>query len=78
MKTGKPENQDEVPNQITCREAGRRGGSMTRERHGLDFYRKIGALGGETTKKRWGHLFAQFGKRGGRPRRPTLDEFVGE
>lgn len=65
--------------EITVAEAGRRGGIATRDRHGIEFYRQIGARGGETTKKRWGHLFAQFGRKGGRPRRPALnDESVGE
>lgn len=59
---------------ITVVEAGRRGGTMTRERHGIEFYRRIGARGGQITKKRWGHLFSQFGKKGGRPRRPSLED----
>ena len=74
MKTRKPENQDEVPSQITCREAGRRGGTMTRDRHGVASLRKIAKRGGEVTKMRYGHLFSEFGKRGGRPRRPALED----
>ncbi|GAI79573.1 unnamed protein product, partial [marine sediment metagenome] len=54
-------------------EAGRRGGAATRDRHGVEFLRKIAKKGGETTKRRYGHLFSEFGKRGGRPRRPSLD-----
>jgi len=63
---------------ITVAEAGRRGGTATRDRHGAEFYRQIGAKGGEVTKKRYAHLFSEFGRRGGRPRRPTLDEPTGE
>lgn len=62
---------------ITVAEAGRRGGLATRDRHGIEFYRQIGARGGQTTKRRWGHLFSQFGKKGGRPKRPVLSESVG-
>ena len=60
--------------QITVAEAGRRGGIATRNRHGADFYRQIGAKGGAATKKLYGHLFREFGRRGGRPRRPSLNE----
>lgn len=59
--------------QLTVAEAGRRGGTTTRERHGVEFYRQIGSKGGESTKKLYGHLFSEFGKRGGRPRRPNLE-----
>ena len=63
---------------ITVAEAGRRGGTTTRDRHGVEFYREIGARGGETTKRRYGHLFSELGKKGGRPRRPALNESLGE
>ena len=63
---------------ISVKEAGKRGGIATRDRHGVEFYRQIGARGGEITKRRWGHLFGQFGKKGGRPRRPNLENNVGE
>jgi len=59
--------------QLTVAEAGRRGGQVTRDRHGVKFYRDIGSKGGESTKKRYGHLFAELGRRGGRPKRPPLD-----
>ena len=65
--------------QLTVAQAGKRGGLATSARfRGTGFYQRIGAKGGETTKTRWGHLFRQFGKLGGRPRRPTLDESKGE
>jgi len=68
---------DEVPG-ISVREAGRRGGTITRDRHGVEFYRQIGAKGGESTKKLYAHLFSEFGKKGGRPRRPSLNKPEGE
>jgi len=64
--------------QLTVTEAGRRGGIMTRNRYGAGFYRQIGAKGGESTKRLYGHLFTEFGRRGGRPRRPLLNEYQGE
>lgn len=79
MKTIKPEDQVEVSGEVSVREAGRRGGLSTSARYrSTSFYRKIGARGGETTKRRWGHLFSQFGKKGGRPRRPNLRDSMGE
>lgn len=64
--------------EITVAEAGRRGGCATRDRRGVEFLREIAKKGGETTKTRWGHLFREFGRKGGRPKRPTLDKPVGE
>jgi hypothetical protein len=63
----------QASDQISVKEAGRRGGTMTRDRHGVEFYRQIGSKGGESTKKLYGHLFSELGKRGGRPKRLTLD-----
>ena len=60
--------------QLTVAEAGRRGGIATRDRRGVEFLREIARRGGEVTKKRYGQLFSEFGKRGGRPRRPSLED----
>lgn len=57
---------------LNVKEAGARGGQRTLERHGAAFYRKIGRKGGRRTKKLYGDLIREFGKRGGRPRRPSL------
>jgi general stress protein YciG len=57
---------------ITASEAGRRGGESTKQRHGSGFYRKIGSLGGRRTRELYGEMLKEFGKKGGRPRRPTL------
>ena len=64
--------------QLTVAEAGRRGGTAIRDRYVVQFYRQIGTRGGETTKRRYGHLFSEFGRKGGRPRRPNLENGVGE
>lgn len=68
----------QVSSGISVQEAGRRGGAATRDRYGIEFLREIAKKGGETTKKRWGHLFSELGRRGGRPKRPTLGESAGE
>ena len=57
---------------LNVQEAGARGGQTTLERHGTDFYRKIGKKGGRRTKELYGDLIRKFGKKGGRPRRPSL------
>jgi len=64
---------------VTVREAGRRGGRATRDRYAATgFYRRIGAKGGKRTAELYHELLAEFGCRGGRPRRPPLNEPVGE
>ena len=51
---------------LTVREAGRRGGQATRERHGPEFYEQIGRKGGETTRQRHGpEFYERIGKIGG-------------
>ena len=79
MKTRKSEDQVEVPSQqITVREAGARGGRATLESQGVDFFKRIGKRGGQRTKELYGELLSEFGKRGGRPKRPALNESAGE
>ncbi len=73
------DDQIQVSNEITVREAGTRGGNVTRDRYaGTDFYRRIGAKGGTRTKELYRDLLSEFGKKGGRPKRPTLSESAGE
>jgi hypothetical protein len=63
-----------IGNQISVAEAGRRGGRATLERHGVGFYQEIGRRGGQRTKELYGELLKELGKKGGRPRRPFLDD----
>lgn len=82
MKRKLPKNEDEsakVSDEIGIQEAarqlGQRGGTVTRDRYaGTDFYQQIGQKGGRKTAELYHDLLAEFGKKGGRPRRPTLDE----
>jgi general stress protein YciG len=59
---------------ISVKEAGRRGGEATLRRYGVSFYREIGKKGGKRTVELYKELLKEFGKKGGRPRRPSLDE----
>lgn len=77
MKTRKSENQVEASSQITVREAGARGGRATLENQGIDFFKRIGHRGGKRTAQLYRELLKEFGKKGGRPRRPTLNESAG-
>lgn len=63
---------------ITVREAGRRGGCRTLNNHGVEFYRQIGKKGGRRTAELYRGLLTEFGKRGGRPRRPDTVKQLGE
>jgi general stress protein YciG len=67
-----------LPTEITVREAGARGGRTTLERRGREFLREIAKKGGRRTAELYHDLLAEFGKRGGRPRRPTLNKSEGE
>jgi general stress protein YciG len=64
--------------QITVREAGARGGRTTLERKGREFFREIAKKGGKRTAELYHDLLAEFGKQGGRPRRPGLSKSEGE
>jgi len=64
--------------EITVAEAGRRGGRATLENQGVDFFSRIGKKGGKRTAQLYADLLREFGRKGGRPRRPTLDQYMGE
>lgn len=77
MSKAKSESES-VIEQLTVAEAGRRGGRATLENQGIDFFKRIGKKGGERTKELYGELLNEFGRKGGRPKRPPLDESAGE
>lgn len=76
MKT--KDHQNEVAGSISVREAGARGGRSTLERRGHGFFKEIGKKGGERTAELYRDLLVEFGRRGGRPRRPSLIEDMAE
>jgi general stress protein YciG len=63
---------------LTVQEAGKRGGLTTLENQGRDFFSQIGRKGGKRTAQLYRGLLSEFGKKGGRPRQPTLDKLMGE
>ena len=63
---------------ISVREAGARGGRATLEHRGISFFQEIGRKGGKRTAELYGDLLKDFGRRGGRPRRPALGKNMGE
>jgi general stress protein YciG len=73
MKTKKlQENISKSSENISVTEAGRRGGCSTLERHGIEYFRTIGRSGGKRTAELYADLLREFGRLGGRPRRPML------
>jgi len=57
---------------ITVNEAGRRGGLRTLHKHGTVFFARIGQKGQEVMRARYPGRAREWGKLGGRPRKPHL------
>lgn len=65
--------------EMTVREAGRKGGETTAERHGHEFYEEIGHLGGEkggeVRKRQLGHEgYEELGHKGGQRVRELIEK----
>ncbi len=60
--------------EMSIKEAGRRGGRATLRKQGPEFFRIIGKKGGQRTAELYSELLKEFGKAGGRPRCPSIDE----
>ena len=56
---------------INVKDAGAKGGRTTLERHGREFYQIIGKKGGNRARELYRDLLKEFGRKGGRPRRPA-------
>ena len=69
---------ENIGNGMTVQEAGRRGGQATLQNQGVGHFKKIGHKGGRRTARLYRELLSEFGKRGGRPRRPSLDKYMEE
>lgn len=59
-----------TPRKMSRAEAGRKGGLRTKERHGQDYFGRIGRMGGkkggESTKERYGvEFYRTIGRKGG-------------
>lgn len=61
---------EQQPRKMSRAEAGRKGGLVTKQRHGENYFSEIGRLGGkkggETTKQKYGiEFFQEIGRKGG-------------
>ncbi len=63
---------------VTVNEAGKKGGLMVLRKHGRGFFVEIGKRGQATMRGRYPGMAKEWGRRGGRPRKPTLAEIMGE
>ena len=63
---------------ISVNEAGKRGGSTVLRKYGRQFYAAIGKKGATATHERYPGKASMWGKLGGRPRKPKLEEITGE
>lgn len=60
---------------MTVREAGRKGGETTAERHGHEFYEEIGRKGGVKVRDEYGvQFYEEIGHKGGQKVRQLIEE----
>lgn len=59
---------------ITVSEAGRLGGLAVSQKHGRDFFVRIGRKGQQVTRQKHPTMAAAWGRTGGRPRKPKAGE----
>ena len=62
---------------MTVAEAGRRGGLRLLQTRGRDHFAEIGRKGQQAMRRRYPGMAAEWGRKGGRPRKPTLEEIMG-
>ena len=67
-----------VASETTVREAGRRGGLAVLRKYGRRFFVETGRKGQAAMRERYPNMASEWGKKGGRPRKPHLDDIVGE
>jgi len=61
--------------EMTVREAGRKGGETTAERHGHEFYEEIGRKGGVKVRDEYGvQFYEEIGHKGGQKVRDLIEE----
>lgn len=59
-------------------EAGRKGGLTVLQKRGRSFYVDIGRKGQLVLRQKYPNMASQWGKLGGRPRKPNLSQLAGE
>jgi len=63
---------------ISVAEAGRKGGLTVLNRRGRAFYSEIGKKGQQAMRQKYPNMAFEWGKLGGRPKKLTLNQIVGE
>jgi general stress protein YciG len=63
---------------ISVAEAGRKGGLTVLNRRGRAFYSEIGKKGQQAMRQKYPNMASEWGKLGGRPKKLTLNQIVGE
>jgi general stress protein YciG len=63
---------------LTVAEAGKRGGLKLLETRGRNHYVVIGRKGQEAMCQKYPGMASEWGRKGGRPKKLTLGEIVGE
>ena len=63
---------------MTVLQAGRKGGRATLRKRGREFFSQIGRKGQIAMRKKYPGMSSAWGKMGGRPKKPTLEEIMGE
>jgi hypothetical protein len=63
---------------LTVAEAGRRGGLRLLQTRGRAHFGAIGRKGQQAMRRKYPGMATEWGKRGGRPRKLTLGQIMGE
>ena len=68
------ESEDEGDMGISVNEAGRKGGLAVLRKRGRTFFVEIGSKGQAATRQKYPGMAREWGKLGGRPKKPGIDE----
>lgn len=63
---------------LTVSEAGRHGGLKLLQTRGRAHFRVIGRRGQQAMRRKYPDMASAWGRLGGRPKKPTLDDIMGE
>lgn len=63
---------------ITVKEAGKRGGLALLRRRGREHFAEMGKRGQESMREKYPHMAQQWGRLGGRPKKPRLGKLAEE
>ena len=64
--------------EVTVNEAGRQGGLAVLKSRGKEFFIRIGSLGQASMRQKYPDKAREWGKLGGRPKKPALNTILGE